>query len=122
VGFDEFFSLSSPKIPEPMRSVMRELQIESVLPWIREISFTWLPVLSAEQLKRVEEGAIALLSNFPRKDVGSPIDPSSPTWLGRRVRSPRINQSGLWNRDGVDGDIGDCAWLDEFEELVSGPL
>lgn len=120
--FDEFFSQSWAKIPEPTLTEMRQFQIESVLPWIRELSFTWLPVLSADQKQQIEEGAIALLSNFPRPDVESPIDPSSPTWLGRKVRRSAISQSGLWNREGVKRDIGGCAWLGEFESLVAEPL
>lgn len=46
----------------------------------------------------IESGAIALLSNRHR----SPLDPPSPTWLGRDSSRPLIRGSGLWNVRHVD--------------------
>jgi hypothetical protein len=34
---------------------------------------------------------------------------------------PRISESGLWNNNkDVKCELGDGAWLDEFEALVAG--
>jgi hypothetical protein len=121
-GFTPFLKEYWRDIPDGRYGEMRAFEFDLVLPVIRKMSFTWLPVSSTDQRQRLEEGAIALLSNFPRADLGSAIDPSSPTWLGRTMNSkPRISESGLWNNNkDVKCELGDGAWLDEFEALVAG--
>jgi hypothetical protein len=122
--FKSFFGRFWRDIPDPQYTEMRAFEFGAVLPSIRRMSFTWLPVPSTDQRQRLEEGAIALLSNFPRGDVGSPIDPPSATWLRSHMSNkPHICQSGLWNNNrDVKRDIGDCAWLDEFGALVAEPI
>jgi hypothetical protein len=61
----------------------------------------------------IKKNAIALLSNFRK----SPVDPPSHCWLGLHSHSPKIQESGLWNRDYVD-DVYDPAFLDRLDELV----
>lgn len=62
----------------------------------------------------VEDGAIALLSNYRRELV----DARPPGWLGRNSPSREIRESGLWNVAGVDADH-DPAFLDRFEAAVA---
>jgi hypothetical protein len=61
----------------------------------------------------VERNAIALLSSFAR----TPLDPPSPSWLGRRCPRPRVQGSGLWNNNHVD-EAPDPDLLDGLHELV----
>jgi hypothetical protein len=46
----------------------------------------------------IERNAIALLSNFGK----DPLDPPSPSWLGRHCSRERVRASSLWNSNHVD--------------------
>jgi hypothetical protein len=61
----------------------------------------------------VERNAIALLSNFGRP----PLDPPSPSWLGRSSGRGPVCQSGLWNNRHVNEEH-DRSFLDALTELV----
>ena len=84
---------------------------------IGEMPFLWLPVDDdpGPTSKRgvIEEGSIALLSNFR----GDAIDLPSCTWLGRHCNRVKVRLSGLWNSNHVD-EAYDPAFLDTLEELV----
>lgn len=94
----------------------RELPIETVGELQQQISnhmrekmmFVVVPVddpPSKLSLRRkIELGAVSLLSNFNSAE-GSAIDEPSASWLGRQCVTKRVSgliaKSGLWNVDGV---------------------
>ncbi len=102
--------------PRDVREVERptEAKVSKV---IGEMPFLWLPVDDdpGPTSKRgvIEEGSIALLSNFR----GDAIDLPSCTWLGRHCNRVKVRLSGLWNSNHVD-EAYDPAFLDTLEELV----
>lgn len=61
----------------------------------------------------IERNAIALLSNFGKH----PIDPPSPSWLGRLCDREKVRNSGLWNSNHVDEDY-DPRFLDILKHLI----
>jgi hypothetical protein len=62
----------------------------------------------------VERNSIALLSNFNKP----PLDPPSPTWLGRYCNRERVRKSGIWNQNYVE-ERYDPAFLDYLSGLVA---
>jgi hypothetical protein len=62
----------------------------------------------------IERNAIALLSNFRRE----PLDPASPSWLGRFSDRELVSGSGLWNQRHVE-EAHDSAFLNVFESLTN---
>ena len=64
--------------------------------------FLWLNIDDeagpASRRGYIERNAIALLSNYAKP----PLDPPSPTWLGRHSDRERVRASGLWNSNHVD--------------------
>ena len=85
--------------------------------YIGTLPFLWLavpdPAGPGSDRRRIEAGAIGLLSNYRRPA----IDPPSPGWLGRRADRAAIRESGLWNIDYVDGRH-DPAFLDLLAQYV----
>jgi hypothetical protein len=61
----------------------------------------------------IERNAISLLSNFGRE----PVDPVSPSWLGRSSDRELVCGSGLWNQRHVE-EAHDPSFLGPFENLV----
>lgn len=58
----------------------------------------------------IERNAVSLLSNYRAREQKSMhsgeqpiVDPPSSKWLGNRAKSERVQLSGLWNSDFVDG-------------------
>ena len=90
------------KDPPGVRPTEHVLEV-AVSAHIRAMPFLWLevndPPSRHSRRRTIELSAIALLSNFERE----PIDAPSPNWLGRRSPWPRVRESGLRNRDDVDG-------------------
>ena len=80
--------------------------------------FLWLSVLDApgpeSARRRIERGAIALLSNTDSAAADGP----SAHWLGMHSDRRLVRTSGLWNNNHVDEDY-DPAFLDEMEVLVT---
>ena len=80
--------------------------------------FLWLAVNDApgpdSQRGYIERNSIALLSNFN----GKPIDPPSPSWLGRHCNQEHVRRSDLWNVRHVDEGY-DPAFLGELSALVN---
>ena len=114
-------------IPEPPYQQLRGLEKDTVLPYLARVSASWLPVPNSDERARIEAGATALLSNYPRGRGFSPVDKPSNGWLPSQAPSsqfwkPRgkIVASGLWNAHYVTWDPLDGAerWLAEFEALV----
>ena len=103
----------------PREVRMGELDIERLVS--REIGampFLWLAVDDApgpdSQRGYVERNSIALLSNFNRK----PVDPPSPSWLGRHCNQEHVRRSGLWNVRHVDEGY-DPAFLGALSVLIN---
>jgi hypothetical protein len=61
----------------------------------------------------IERNAIALLSDLGK----TPLDESSPGWLGRYSDRLRVRESGLWNNNHVEEDY-DASFLDVLEGCV----
>ena len=49
--------------------------------------------------KYIERNVIALLTEYGEEN---PIDPQSERWLGRRCRTEKVRESGLWQSEYVD--------------------
>lgn len=85
---------------------------------IRDMPFLWLAINDepgpGSLRGYVERNAIALLSNYQK----TPIDSSSPKWLGHSCNRDRVRRSGLWNQNHVDEDY-DPAFLDTLAALVN---
>ncbi len=85
---------------------------------IRDMPFLWLAINDnpgpGSLRGYLERNAIALLSNYQK----TPIDSSSPEWLGHSCNRDRVRRSGLWNQNHVDEDC-DPAFLDTFAALVN---
>lgn len=95
----------------------REIALErTVSSYIRAMPLLWLDVPDRQDRAQLERSIIALLSNLHRP----PIDPATPSWLGRSARSEAIRTSGLWNVQHVDIPP-DPAPLHRFEHLVQPP-
>ena len=60
------------------------------------ISFVCFPVEEKTERLHLEEGIIATLNRFPAFGPGE-------NWLGLSSPVPEISQSGLWNRQGLNG-------------------
>lgn len=84
---------------------------------IGAMSFLWLAIEDEpgpeSQRGYIERNAIALISNFGKH----PIDPPSPSWLGRHCDREKVRASGLWNSNHVDEDY-DPAFLDALARLI----
>ena len=105
--------------PASREERMGELEVERLVS--REIGampFLWLAVDDApgpdSRRGDIELNSIALLSNFNR----TPIDPHSPSWLGRHCNKEHVRRSGLWNVIYVDKDY-DSSFLDVLSTLVN---
>jgi hypothetical protein len=95
-----------------------ELALErEVSKTIGAMRFLWLSIDGepGDQSERgyIERNAIALLSNYGKE----PLDPASPTWLGRCCNRPRVRESHLWNNNHVDEDY-ESSFPDRLEAMV----
>lgn len=81
------------------------------------LSFLCLPVANkadgSSDRSLIERNAIALLSNFSK----DPIDPLSPTWLGRDCPHGHIRQAELWNHDYVTAEYTP-SFLEDFAHYM----
>jgi len=102
--------------PREVREAEHALE-QAVSSYIGSMPFLWVPVKDepspASDRGLIERGAISTLSNLDRE----PIDPPSPTWLGRHARRQKIARSGLWNVNHVD-DEADFTFLPVLEHWV----
>lgn len=62
------------------------------------ITFVCFPVDGEEERLRLEEGIVATLNSHPSFGPGN-------NWLGLNSPVPEIAGSGLWNRQGLDGQL-----------------
>jgi hypothetical protein len=126
-AFSEHLSAYWSEVPDELYREMRAFELESVLPQLGSMSFTWLPVSERAMRDRLERGAIALLSNLLCAERSSALDAASSAWLGSQLTAPSTKSgllcanSGLWNRDHIDEQGLETSWLDEFEVLVAEP-
>ena len=85
---------------------------------IRDMPFLWLAINDdpgpGSLRGYVERNVIALLSNYEK----TPIDSSSPKWLGHYCNRDKVMGSGLWNQRHVNEDY-DPAFLDTLAILVN---
>jgi len=109
---------NAPKADPGLRDTEQDLE-RAVSDHIGRMPFLWLAVLDApgrdSHRASIEANAIGLLSNFGR----APVDPPSPSWLGRWADAPKVRESGLWNVNHVDGSYTP-GFLDVFESYVDG--
>jgi hypothetical protein len=96
---------------------MRDFEVKSVLPYMRELIVTWIEVADPAFRTRAEEEATTILSNYWRGAAS--IDAPCPKWLGRRSHKPEVQLSAQWSSEYVDK----CStltpgWLDYLEKLV----
>lgn len=102
--------------PREVRVAERPIEI-CVSNYMGAMPLLWLAVDDApgpQSLRGyLERNVIALLSNFER----TPIDPPSPSWLGRHCPRSCVQGSGLWNSNHVD-ETPDLAVLDVLDDLV----
>jgi hypothetical protein len=81
---------------------------------IRDMPFLWLDITDdsgpGSQRGYIERNAIALLSNYEKKD----LDTASPGWLGSYSSRERVRQSGLWNSNHVN-EVYDPEFLSILE-------
>ena len=65
--------------------------------------YLWLPIEDSsgpDSLRGyIERNAISLLSNYR----GPAVDPASDSWLGHHCNREKVQLSGLWNSNHVDG-------------------
>ena len=73
-----------------------------------------LPVGPRSDRNCIEQNAIALLSEYARKD---PIDLASDTWLGRHCDREEVRESGLWQSRHVAHNYNP-KFLDFLEDYV----
>lgn len=93
----------------------REQTLErAVSAYIRAMSVLWLPVSARDDRKAIEQGCLALLSNYRR----DPIDPPASGWLGHYAASAKVAASGVWNVDHVDESAGPAV-LERIQQLVN---
>ena len=102
--------------PQAIRD--REFELElAVSKQIGTMPFLWLAVNDKpgpDSLRGyVERNAIALLSNYAK----DPLDPPSTFWLGHLCDRKRVQHSGLWNQNHVEGACGP-RFLDTLERLI----
>lgn len=114
----------------PLDRALREFNVE--LPQLRDLErpleiavsneigampVLWLDVQDTpgpdSDRKFLEQGAIALLSNWNK----TPIDPPSPSWLGHFSTHRTIQASGLWNNQHVD-ETYPPGFLDRMEAYI----
>ena len=103
------------------RSVVRDEEYileRRVSAYIRDQPFLWVnlddePGPDSDRA-RVEQNAIALLSNYEKPSIG----PRDEGWLGRYSQSQKIQDSGLWNVNHVDEQYDD-GFLDLLESAVA---
>ena len=96
-----------------------ELELEKLVgSYIGIMPFLWLNVPDdpSPNSKRafIERNAIALLSNSQKNEI---VDQASECWLGRYSEQPKVQNSGLWNRDYVDQDY-DPKFLIDMKSLL----
>ena len=82
----------------------RERRLEvAVSTLIRVMPYLWLPIEDSsgpDSLRGyIERNAISLLSNYR----GPAVDPASDSWLGHHCNREKVQLSGLWNSNHVDG-------------------
>ena len=84
---------------------------------IRSMPFLWLNIEDSpgpSSLRGyIERNSIGLLSNYMRE----PIDPPSPSWLGKYCPNVNIQLSGLWNSNHVD-QKADANYLITLERII----
>jgi hypothetical protein len=84
---------------------------------IRVMPFLWLAVEDEpgpQSLRGyIERNAIALLSNYGRRN----LDPPSDSWLGHHCNRERVRNAGLWNSNHVD-EAFDPDFLVCLDQLV----
>lgn len=101
---------------EELRQAERRLE-GMVSRYIQSMSFLWVAVEDPpgkdSDRKVIEVNAIGLLSYLGRP----PLDPPSPSWLGRSADREAVRESGLWNVNHVDGGY-DPAFLDLLERYI----
>ena len=61
----------------------------------------------------LERNSIALLSNYLR----DPVDPPSPSWLGRHCSNEQVRASGQWNANHVN-DNYNPSFLDTLSDVI----
>ncbi len=90
---------------------------KSVSQVIGSMPFLWLDVDDAPGPASLrgylERNAIALLSNYGK----SLLDPPSTNWLGHFCNRERVQKSGLWNNNHVDGTY-DPDFIHVLHQLV----
>jgi hypothetical protein len=69
----------------------------------------WVAVDDRLLRARIEQGAIALVSNADRR----PLDPASVTWLGHDAARPAIRSSHTWNVNHVT-EPWSAAWIEDL--------
>lgn len=89
---------------------------QAVSKHIGAMSILWLEINDepgrASDRALIEKQAIRLISG-----MSGPLDPPSPTWLGRLSTEAKIRDSGLWNKKDVFGEY-DPKFLDLMERYV----
>jgi len=84
---------------------------------IRQMPFLWLGVNDAPSSSTdrgvIETGAISLLTNIDRE----PVDPASPTWLGRNSDRRTIAKAGMWNVNHV-GSLPSANFLEVMKKWL----
>ncbi len=81
---------------------------------IRAMPFLWVAIEDRALRGHIEQGTIALLSNYAKIALDAPSD----NWLGGCSPLPKIQGSGLWNSDFVDASYPP-EFLDELETAVN---
>jgi hypothetical protein len=119
--FFGFLKSSWRSIPDPPRETMRAFANEVVLPYMKALQFTWLPVPELRTRKRLEVWATVLLSNY-WFDRSSRIDPPSERWPGYSLPTStreyeKVHKSGLWSTEFVDLEFV-CGCELELEQLL----
>ena len=99
--------LSSPSAGSELRNLEKEHE-EAVSNFIRGFQVTCISCADPEHRSRIEEGAIALLSNSVEPSEAPTLD-----WLGLRCPRPKVVASGLWNQNYVTRP-----WSPDFLALI----
>ena len=80
--------------------------------WPMRLLFVPIPLKNSRRC--MERNAIGLLSEDEKQSIDSP----SKRWLGRRSRTGKISNSGLWNSDFVTRGY-EPGFLDTLERYVN---
>lgn len=79
------------------------------------LSFTCIFVENEEDRLRIEEALIATLSKASDFE-------SSSEWLGRHSPKPEIVSSGLWNTQGLNGNVLSCVEVEALKNDIMGGI